>query len=84
MLAGAFSGVPYKLFAAAAAEASTPLLWFLLWSIPIRLVRFVIVVGASAMLRPLLLRGLGPRLSLLPVAAIWIGFYAIFWLRMPG
>lgn len=84
MLAGSFLGMPYKIFAAAAAKAGTPLGPFLLWSIPIRLVRFVLVVGAAALLRPLFLRWLGPSLALLPIAAIWIAFYAVFWMRMPS
>lgn len=84
MLAGSFSGVPYKLYAASAAAAGTPLVAFLLWSIPIRLARFALVVGAAALLRPLFLRVLGPRYALLPVALLWIAFYIVFWLRMPS
>lgn len=84
MLAGSFSGIPYKLYAASAAAAGTPLMAFLLWSIPIRLARFALVVGAAALLRPLFLKWLGPRLALLPVALLWIGFYTGFWLRMPS
>ncbi len=84
MLAGSFSGIPYKLYAASAAAAGTPLMAFLLWSIPIRLARFALVVGAAALLRALFLRMLGPRYALLPVALMWIGFYAVFWMRMPS
>ncbi len=83
MLAGSFSGVPYKLYAASAAAAGTPLAAFLFWSIPIRLARFALIVGAAALLRPLLFRWLGYRYALLPVALMWIGFYAVFWLKMP-
>ncbi len=84
MLDGSFSGIPYKLYAASAAEAGTPLLVFALLSVPIRLVRFALIAGASALLRPLFHRWLGPRLSLLPLAALWIAFYAVFWMRMPS
>lgn len=84
MLDGSFSGIPYKLYAASAAEAGVPLVTFALWSLPVRLVRFVLLTGVAALARPLLLRWLGPRLSLLPLAALWIAFYAVFWMRMPG
>lgn len=84
MFDGSFSGIPYKLYAASAAEAHTPLLAFALWSVPIRLVRFVLLTGAAALVRPLLLRWLGPRLAILPLAALWIAFYAVFWSRMPS
>lgn len=84
MLDGSFSGIPYKLYAASAAEAGTPLLAFALLSVPIRLLRFVLLAGLAALLRPLLMRWLGPRLALLPLAALWIAFYAVFWMRMPG
>lgn len=84
MLAGSFSGVPYKLYAASAAAAGTPLAAFLIWSVPIRLARFALIAGAAALLRPLLLKWVGPRWVLLPVALMWIGFYAMFWLRMPS
>ena len=83
MLAGSFSGVPYKLYAASAAAAGTPLAAFLLWSLPIRLARFALIVGAAALLRPLFLGWLGPRYALLPVALMWVAFYAVFWTRMP-
>ncbi|MEZ5924513.1 MAG: hypothetical protein R3D57_09015 [Hyphomicrobiaceae bacterium] len=84
MLWGSFSGIPYKLYAASAAAAAKPLGLFLLWSVPIRLTRFVLIVGAAALLRPLVLSWLGPRLALLPLALMWIAFYSVFWLRMPG
>ena len=84
MLVGSFSGVPYKLYAASAGASGAPLIPFLLWSIPIRLTRFALIVGLAALLRPVFLTWLGPRLALLPVALMWIGFYAVFWMRMPS
>jgi hypothetical protein len=84
MLQGSFSGTPYKLYAASAAQAGLPPLSFLLWSIPVRLVRFVLIVGAAALARPLLQRWPGPRSALLPIIGLWIAFYAVFWWRMPG
>lgn len=84
MLDGSFSGIPYKLYAASAAEAGVPILALALWSVPVRLVRFVLLAGLAALARPLLLRWLGPRLAMLPLAALWIAFYAVFWLRMPS
>jgi hypothetical protein len=84
MLQGSFSGIPYKLYAAGAGASGTPLLAFILWSIPIRLVRFALIVGAVGLLRRPVLHRLGPRMAMAPLAAIWIGFYIVFWWRMPN
>lgn len=84
MIVGAFSGVPYKLYAAMAPAAGIGAIAFFVASIPIRALRFVVVVliadwaGRSLAVR-LSLRG---RMVLL--AALWLVFYAAYFLAMPN
>lgn len=82
-LIGAFSGVPYKLYAAqAAGVVSLPV--FLLLSVVGRGARFVLF----AVLAHLAARWATPRFGERRVLAIWLGLwvfgYAVYWLRMPN
>jgi membrane protein YqaA with SNARE-associated domain len=83
MLQGSFSGMPYKLYAAAAAS-STATLPFVLWSVPVRLVRFALVAVAAALIGGPLQRRLGPRPAMAALLAFWVLFYVVYWMRMPG
>lgn len=82
MLAGSFSGVPYKLYAYAAGVNHDPLLGFFLASIGARLPRFVLVAsissGFGAFLRP--------RLTCKKITVLffvfWILFYALYFTAM--
>lgn len=84
LLQGSFSGVPYKVYAAGAGAVGLPVVWFALVSVPVRLARFALVVGAVSLLRGSLERALGPRAALTALAGFWIAFYALFWALMPG
>lgn len=82
ILAGAFSGVPFKLFALEAAkDGGTGLL---LAAPLLRLPRFLLVAllvgGASRLLE----RWLTRRQRLLVLAGCWLAFYAAFFALMPG
>lgn len=77
-------GTPYKLYARAAGVQDESLASFLLWSIPGRLERFL-PLTALAILAGLILRrwiAARPRLTLGLYAAIWLGFYAVYVVRI--
>jgi membrane protein YqaA with SNARE-associated domain len=81
---GSFSGVPYKIFAVHAASAGIPLSVFLLASIPVRGIRFVLL----AVMTRALARYAVPSWSVKRLqrvwAIIWIMNYAIYWTVMPN
>ncbi|HAV62156.1 MAG TPA: hypothetical protein DCY13_07300 [Verrucomicrobiales bacterium] len=83
MLTGPLTGTPYKLYATLAPGAGVPVAEFLLWSIPARLVRFLLVtLVAHFVLRLLVARRLiRSRARFLGI--FWLGFYAIFLTAMP-
>jgi membrane protein YqaA with SNARE-associated domain len=79
LLEGAFSGVPYKLFAAQARAAGLSLPALLIWTVPARLSRFVLLtLVANAVAR-----WLRPRTHHGVVVAVWaLGWsvnYALYW-----
>jgi membrane protein YqaA with SNARE-associated domain len=84
LLAGAFSGAPYKVFAATAQAAGVSLIWFLLITIPARAARFVVAIVATVVIDGQAARWLGPRTRFLVLAGFWVAFYAVFWAVMPG
>jgi membrane protein YqaA with SNARE-associated domain len=81
---GSFSGVPYKVFAVQAASAGIPLSVFVLASIPVRGIRFVLLT----MMTRALARYAVPTWSVKRLqrawAVIWIVNYAIYWTVMPN
>jgi membrane protein YqaA with SNARE-associated domain len=84
LIDGAFSGVPYKIFASLAADAGITLPAFLLITIPARAARFLLLAAATALADRIASRWLdrGVRTALL--AAGWIAFYAAYWLMTPN
>jgi membrane protein YqaA with SNARE-associated domain len=82
-LVGAFSGVPYKLYAAQAAEV-VGLPQFVALSTVARGARFVVF----ALLAHLVARWATPRIGARRVFAAWLGLwivgYALYWWRMPN
>jgi hypothetical protein len=80
MFFGAVGGKPYKVYAVQAAATGVPFSTFLLFSIPARLFRFLLLTGVAAGLARLT-----PRLSLRARRTIhlvlWTGGYVCnFWL----
>jgi len=83
-LLGSFSGVPYKVFAIHAASAGIALTTFLLASIPVRGIRFVLLVLITrALARYVVPNWTAARLQL-AWALLWIVFYAFYWSAMPN
>jgi membrane protein YqaA with SNARE-associated domain len=83
LLHGAFSGIPYKLYAVYVTESDIPLWLFLLAAAPARLVRFVLTVTLAHWLARLLEPYLGRKLLLRLWGGFWVLFYCAFWWVMP-
>lgn len=82
VLAGAFSGMPFKLFALEAAKQAD---WaFLLFAPFLRLPRFLGVALLSAWVGGLLANRLALRQRLTLLVALWLAFYAFYFAVMPA
>lgn len=84
LLSGSFEGIPYKLYAAYVLQSGVPLWLFFLATIPVRLVRLVLVVLLAKTLAEWLRPYLGQPWIVRLWAGFWLVFYAIFWWIMPG
>lgn len=82
VLAGAFSGIPFKLFALEAAKEGAAN--FLLLAPLLRLPRFVAVALFVAAISSRLERRMTMRQRLFVLAALWALFYAFYFGMMPG
>lgn len=83
MLYGAFSGVPYKIFAAEAGMNGTSLWAFTLLSPIVRLPRFMVMVLIAWGLSQLLADRLSRRAKRALLLALWALFY-VFYFSMTG
>lgn len=82
MLAGSFSGIPYKIYAFAAGLRDVPLAYFALASVLARLPRFLLVALFAGWAGPRLRAALpGKRLWIAFVVA-WALFYAFYFSRV--
>ena len=84
LLAGAFSGAPYKVFAATAQAAGVSAPWFLLITIPARAARFILAIVVTVVIDRVAAKWLSSRARLGILAAFWVAFYAVFWTVMPS
>jgi membrane protein YqaA with SNARE-associated domain len=85
MVAGAFEGTPYKIFATQAGAAHLPLAEFLAMSAVARLSRFWTTMAmAELAARAARAARAGPHAALAAVAVLWAIFYALYWWSMPG
>jgi len=84
LLRGSFSGIPYKLYAVSVLGGGVPLWVFLLVTIPVRLVRFVLVVVTASVLGRSLQHRIGRQWTLRLWGVFWLVFYVLFWCLMPG
>ena len=84
MIVGAFSGVPYKVYAVMAPAVPIGLAPFLLASIPIRALRFVAVVLIADGANRLLAARLSLRRRTTLLAAFWLFFYGAYFAVMPN
>lgn len=82
VVAGAYAGIPYKLFAAQAASAGLSLPVLMLLTVPARGLRFVLVSLLSHAIGQWL-RGVGgSRLVTGVWWAVWIIVYVLYWSRL--
>ncbi len=84
VLGGSFSGVPFKLYALAAAADEEPLLRFAAMTPLLRLPRFLLVTLVSASASRLLARWIGMPGRLVTLGLLWLVFYAFYFSAMPG
>jgi hypothetical protein len=84
MIVGAFSGVPYKVYAVMAPAAPIGLAPFLLASAPIRALRFVAVVLIADGVNRLLAPRLSLRWRTTILVAFWLVFYGCYLALMPS
>jgi membrane protein YqaA with SNARE-associated domain len=83
LIAGSFSGAPYKVFAATARAAGMSAPWFLLLTIPARAARFILGIVATAIIDWAAATWLSSQTRFRILAAFWVVFYAVFWLVIP-
>ena len=76
MLTGAFTGVPFKIYAVEAGALKTGLPVFLAMVLVARLLRFAVTALLAALIAESLRRFLSERMIMLLLSAFWILFYA--------
>lgn len=85
LMRGPTRGVPYKLYARAAGLQRTSLLHFLAWTVPGRLIRFLVVTLAASGTAAVVRRSV-PGISERRISTVfwtcWAAFYAVFIPRM--
>ncbi|NNG03707.1 MAG: hypothetical protein HKM95_06345, partial [Inquilinus sp.] len=79
LVRGAFTGTPYKIYAAMAPRLDIELVPFLVMSVPARLARFAGLVAITAGLSRIVSLRLGQRQQLGVLALAWIAFYGFYW-----
>ncbi len=84
LLTGPWGGIPYKIYAVQSGRRGVSLVGFLLWSVPGRLVRFVLVTLLAAGLCRLMPKAWTVSRRTLWHAAAWVTFYSVYFLRMPN
>src|SRR5262249_35064789 len=84
MALGAFSGVPYKIYAVMAPGSGIGPGVLLAASVPIRAVRFVAAVLVADVLNRLLAARLTSGLRLAILATAWLLFYGAYFALMPN
>ena len=82
MLAGAFSGVPYKLYAYAAGVEGAGAAGFFLASLGARLPRFLLAALVAGIAGPHLRRHLSPQVLWPLFIGCWAVFYAAYFLSL--
>lgn len=77
LVTGPVFGIPYKVYSTVAAQLKFPLITYLLWSIPSRLERMILVCIAGIVLGKVFRKKLvkHPILALLCYLILWIGIY---------
>ena len=81
VLGGAFSGIPFKLFALEASQHAA--VGFLLLAPLLRLPRFLVVAAFAGTISHLLDQRMTTGQRLLLLGALWLAFYAFYFAVMP-
>lgn len=84
MFAGAFLGIPYKLYAAAAGSSGAGFPSLLLLTIPARLPRFLLTCVIAAPAGRWISAGLSRRAAFIALALFWVVFYAAYFAAHRG
>ena len=85
MLTGPLRGTPYKIYARTAGLQRQPFVPFLLWTVPARAARFMLVAGVAAALGlAIRRRTANPWWVIVPWVAAWTTFYAWYFRRVRG
>ncbi|MFM9105841.1 MAG: hypothetical protein ACKOWF_04000, partial [Chloroflexota bacterium] len=85
MLLGPLRGTPYKIYARTDGMQGRPLPPFLLWTVPARGIRFLLIAGISALGgRAIRRRTTRPGPVVAVYAAAWTAFYAWYFRRFRG
>lgn len=80
MMIGPAQGIPYKIYAVAAAEQGIPFVNFFLVSIPARLIRFLLTTGLAWAISKYLLPPCSSKTKFGILTMVWTLFYAFyFW-----
>ena len=82
MIWGSVSGIPYKIFAVEAAANGTGALAFALASLPARLLRFLLAIGAVVLLSRTVFARLSDRARALVLGVFWVVFYGGYFAAM--
>ena len=84
MLAGTFSGVPYKIYAALSGDIGLNFFYFLGLSLPARLLRFALIAGIVGGINHRYGRTLTRTRAVLTVLGLWAVFYGFYFTLAPG
>lgn len=84
LFSGVINGRPYKLFAVIAGAQHTGPAAFLLVSVPARLLRFVVLTGATILAARATRRWLSRRQQRAILLAGWACFYIVYFMAMPN
>lgn len=79
LLGGPWQGIPYKLYAVASGELGLGALSLVLWTVPGRLVRFLIAIAAASYLRMFFGRWVSQPLMVTAWALFWLAVYLGYW-----
>ncbi len=84
IIAGGFTGVPYKIYAVESGAAGIGMVWFMLATLVARLARFLGSIFLAAGLTRLMAQRFAPETINRTLIIGWIGFYAGYFALMAG
>jgi len=83
MLLGPISGIPYKIYAVQSGNLNINIIYFILVTIPARLIRFLIITTISHLFVKIILKTSKSYIKSLFHAVIWSAFYIFYFITMP-